>query len=159
VRTDERGRFIVPAWQKTESRAPFTSLSAMLLPYIAGFESGGWEIAQPASSGRILGLILRDEIDMPTADITLKMTRFQGSAIARGEYIRRFLISSSCDEDIGGTLLIYRAIAQEIQSLPQEARAGQEGPGARIMTLDQQVQYHLAYAGRASAGLSGGGAK
>ena len=153
VRADERGRFIVPAWEKTESRAPFTTLSAMLLPYLPGFESGGWKTSQPASAGRFLGLILQDEIHMPPADVTLKMTRFGGSAIARGEYIRRFLISlSSCDDDIAGTLFVCRAIADEVRSLPLEARESHENlPGVIFMTLDQQVQHCLDDALRASA--------
>ena len=139
--------------EKVGSRV-FKNLSAELIPYREGFEDIGWIAAQGAAARTFLGIFQMDELEMPSAHVVLKMRRFQGSAVTRGEYIRRLLVTSSCGEGIGGMLLVYGAIAQEIQNLPPEAHRSQEHlPGVLFMTLDEQVQSSLADAQRASASL------
>lgn len=145
VRADEAGKFTVPAWSKSDPG--FANLSAELVPYSPGFEHVGWGSAQGASPKAALGFIPLDELEMPAADVTLKMRRFEGSDTQRGQYLSEFLLSTTCgSEDMAGTRPAYEAIDKEVHRLPPDAlMSSKKLPGVIGVRLDELVQRYLRF--------------
>jgi hypothetical protein len=141
VRADEGGKFTVPAWSKSDPG--FVNLSAELIPYSPGFQDVGSRSAQGALPKTALGFIALDELELPPAEVTLRMKRFEGSDIQRAEYISRFLRATSCGSDTGGTRLIYKAIEQEIRRLPPEVHERRSGRFDGTLSLDEQIENYV----------------